>query len=229
MLFVFRNTIKKVLYHSGSLIVSVYSKIMFRMDAKRLSYIPRGAKIIVANHPTTTDPFILTSISNGQAAVLIKDVLFDVPVFGKYLHLAGHIPVNKQSGKEAFEAALAKLKKGITVIVFIEGSVSSFLHKIEKPKTGAVRLAILSGKPIIPIGIGVRQQNVRWIKSIIKGIEEWGKWYLKGPYAISIGKPIKFNGDIKNRQEVKYLSSWLGEKISVLAKESNKRLNAHKK
>lgn len=227
MSFAFKNTIKKFLYHAGSIIVSAYSKMMFKVDAKRLSYIPRGAKIIVANHPTTTDPFILTSISKGQAAVLIKDILFDVPVFGKYLHLAGHIPVNKQSGKEAFEAALLKLKKGITVIIFIEGNVSNFLHKIEKPKTGAVRLAILSGKPIVPIGIGVREQNVRWIKSIIKGIEEWGKWYLKGPYALSVGKPIKFSGDITDRNKVRCLSNRLGQKISGLTKESTGRLESN--
>jgi 1-acyl-sn-glycerol-3-phosphate acyltransferase len=219
-----KNTIKNLLYQVGGCLVGAYSKIMFTMDISRHKGIPKGAKIIVANHPTTIDPFILTSISNGQAAVLIKDVLFDVPIFGKYLHLAGHIPVGKMGGKIAFEKALEKLKSGITVIVFIEGDLSQFLNKIKKPKTGAIRLALLSGKPIIPIGISVRKKNVRWIKSVIKGVQEWGKWYFKGPYAMSIGKPINLTGNVEDRNKVKYLTGWLSRKISILAKESTKRL-----
>lgn len=218
------NYIKKIFYTLGGKFVKAYSAIMFRMDVERAGNIPRGAKIIVANHPTTTDPFILTSISRGQAAVLIKDILFDVPLFGKYLHLAGHIPVDRESGKIAFQNALEKLKKGITVIVFIEGTTSDFVNKMNKPKTGAVRLALLSGKPIIPMGLSVDQKKVRNIRSVIKGVQEWGKWYFKGPYAISIGKPISLKGNITDRKKVKTLSDWLGEKISALAKESRNRL-----
>ncbi len=218
------NNIKNFLYHAGSNLVSIYSKIMFSMDIARRSNIPRGAKILVANHPTTIDPFILTSISNGQAAVLIKDILFDVPVFGKYLHLAGHIPVSKVGGKAAFDNALEKLKKGITVIIFIEGDLSKFLHKVSKPKTGAIRLAMLSGKPIIPIGISVKGKYVKSLKSMIKGIEEWGKWYFRGPYAMTIGKRIDIRGKIANRDKVNSLSKWLADKIGTLQKESAKRI-----
>lgn len=200
------------------------------MDIARHFNIPTGTKILVANHPTTIDPFILTSISNGQAAVLINNTLFNVPVFGKYLHLAGHIPVIEGEGAQAFEKALEKLKNGITVIVFIEGflSFSKFLHKERKPKTGAVRLALLSGRPIIPIGISVKDKNIRSLGSIVKGVREWGKWYFRGPYAITIGKPINLTGDSSNHNYVKNLSNWLSKKIAGLEKEGAKRLNTNK-
>lgn len=222
---IIKENVKKIFYFIGGRIVQVYTKIMLQMNMERKNQVPAGAKIIVANHPTTTDPFILTSISNGQAAVLIKDVLFDVPVFGKYLRLSGHIPVSKEKGNEAFSKALEKLKLGITVIIFIEGDLSRFVSKMKKPKTGAVRLAMLSGKPIIPIGISVKENNIRNIKSVIKGVQEWGKWYFWGPYAISVGKPIKINGGVENRKKVRDLSNWLSKKISGLAKESSNRLN----
>ena len=186
--------------------------------------IPEGPKIIVANHPTTSDPFILTSFSNGQAAVLIKETLFDVPVFGRYLNWAGHIPVRNGEGKIAFEKALALLKRGITIIVFIEGDLSIFTNKKRKPKTGAVRLALASGLPIIPIGISIKKRNIKVLKSIIKGISEWGKWYFKGPYAFTIGRPINISGTDTNRVRVKRLSNWLIEKISTLQKESAFRI-----
>ncbi len=219
-----KEGVKKVSYFIGGKIVRMYTKVMFQMDIRRRNYVPRGAKIIVANHPTTTDPFVLTSISNGQASVLIKDVLFDVPVFGKYLRLSGHIPVSKEKGGEAFAKALDKLKRGITVIVFIEGDLSELINKMKKPKTGAIRLAMLSGKPIIPMGISVKEKNVRNIMSIINGVKELGRWYLKGPYAISIGKPINFSGNIDDKNKVRYMSEWLSKQITKLAKESGNRL-----
>jgi 1-acyl-sn-glycerol-3-phosphate acyltransferase len=198
---------------------------MLRMSVVSHFPIPNGPKIIVANHPTTSDPFILTSVSNGQAAVLIKNVLFDVPIFGYYLHQAGHIPVVKGEGQIAFEKALYLLKNGITIIVFVEGDLSKFIHKMNKPKTGAVRLALVSGASIIPMGISIRKTNIKNIRSVIKGVEEWGRWYFKGPYALTIGKAIKIKGNIDNRENVKRLSSWLSNKISNLQKESAIRLS----
>ena len=205
--------------------MKAYSKFMLRMSIASYSRIPNGAKIIVANHPTTTDPFFLTSISNGQASVLISQHLFDVPVFGKYLHLAGHIPVIEGHGAEAFKSALSKLQKGITVIIFIEGGLSKLEHKVGKPKTGAVRLALASGRPIVPIGISVRKKNIKSIFSTIKGVRKLGKWYLKGPYAMTIGKPINLKGNLEDRTSVKNLSSWLSKTISKLQKESAIRVH----
>lgn len=198
---------------------------MLRMSMNGYSQLPRGPKILVANHPTTSDPFILTSISNGQGAVLIKDILFDIPIFGRYLHWAGHIPVKVGGGKEAFEHALKLLKRNITVIVFIEGDTSKFIHRLRRPKTGAVRLALASGLPIFPIGISVKRRNIKFLKSVIKGVKEWGKWYLKGPYALTIGKPIKIMGRISDKVNVKKQSNRLIKKILILQEESRKRIN----
>ncbi len=199
-------------------------KLMLQMNVSSYSKIPKGPKIIVANHPTTSDPFILTTMTNGQGAVLIKGILFDIPIFGRYLHWAGHVPVTQTGGKEAFENALKLLKKGITVIIFIEGDTSKFIHKLRKPKTGAIRLALASGFPIFPVGISVKRRNIKSIRSVIKGVQEWGKWYFKGPYALTIGKPLNVRGNIENEPQVKKLSVWLTEKISVLEKESSGRL-----
>ena len=204
--------------------VKAYSKIMLRMSVVSHFPIPKGPKIIVANHPTTSDPFILTSYSNGQAAILIKNCLFDVPIFGFYLHRAGHIPVVKGEGVIAFERALYLLKKGITVIVFVEGDLSKFIHQMSKPRTGAIRLALASGASIIPMGIGVKKRHLKSLRSVIKGIEERGRWYFKGPYAITIGRAIKFNGNAGNRIRVRRLTSVLADKISSLVKESTARV-----
>lgn len=227
LLYLYIIKISRLLYWIGSKLVKAYTKIVLQMSIVSHFPIPKGAKIIVANHPTTSDPFILTSMSNGQAAVIIKSILFDVPIFGKYLYWAGHIPVRKGKGMVSYKRALEKLKRGVTVIVFIEGSTSKFIGRLRKPKTGAIRLALASKVPIIPIGISVKKKNVKSIKSVIKGVQEWGKWYFKGPYALTIGMPINLKGSLKNRIRVKRLSAWLADKITLLQKESARRLSGH--
>jgi 1-acyl-sn-glycerol-3-phosphate acyltransferase len=214
----------RVLYWFGGKFIKAYTKVMLRMSVVSHLPIPKGAKIIVANHPTTSDPFILTSVSNGQAAVLIKNVLFDIPLFGKYLYFAGHIPVKVDQGKIAFEKALKLLKKGVTIIVFIEGDLSRPFHRMGRPKTGAVRLALSSGAPIIPIGISVKKIHIKNLRSVIKGVQEWGRWYFRGPYALTIGKSMNFSGSAKNTDRVRNLSGWLTGKIKILQKESAKRI-----
>jgi 1-acyl-sn-glycerol-3-phosphate acyltransferase len=216
--------ISRPLYYLGGKLVRVYSKIMLRMSVVSHFPIPKGPKIIVANHPTTSDPFILTSVSNGQGAVLIKGILFDIPVFGRYLHWAGHIPVRVDEGKIAFEKALELLKDGVTIIVFVEGNLSEFIHKMRKPRTGAIRLALASGASIIPMGISVKKRNLKNLRSVIRGVEEWDRWYFKGPYALTIGRSISITGSAEDRPRVKKLSIWLANKIGILQKESTKRI-----
>lgn len=202
----------------------MYSKLMLDVDLFHHSPFPYGPKILVANHPTTTDPFVLTGINSGASTVLIKASLFSIPLFGKYLSWSGHIPVYKNQGAEALKNALKQLKDGITVIIFIEGDLTSLVSKLAKPKTGAVRLALSSGAPIVPIGISVEKKRIKNLRMIIEGLEDWSRWYFRGPYAVTVGKPIYLKGATKDKLKVRGLSTWLNEKIQKLVQESKLRI-----
>lgn len=217
--------ISRLLYFLGAVFVKIYSKLMFRLDIKYRARMPGGAKIIVVNHPTTTDPFVITCLSRGQASILIKDILFDVPLFGRYLKWAGHVPVSIKKGKEAFLKALDILKKGRSVIVFIEGDITPKNGKKTKPRTGAIRLALSSKAPVVPVGIAVNKENIILIKSVIKGKKDVGTWYFKGPYAITIGKTLKYFGNVENKRRVRLLTEALMQDIVKLTEESEARIN----
>ena len=198
---------------------------MFRVNIHSHSPMPDGAKIIVANHPTTSDPFIITSISNGQASILIKDVLFNIPLFGKYLRWAQHIPVSFKKGREAFEQALDLLKRGRSIVVFIEGDISPADFRDCKPRTGAVRLALSSGATIVPVGIGVKKENIVRLNSVIRGRKDTGTWYFKGPYAITVGRSLNYLGSVENKKRVRNLSEKLMREVNHLAEESGRRIS----
>lgn len=197
---------------------------MLQMSVVSHSSIPTGPKIIVANHPSGSDPFILLSVLKTKASVLIDEITFKVPIFGKYIKYIGHIPVNKKKGYIAFAKALKLLRRGKTVVIFVEGDFSPLPNVFLKAHTGAVRLALATGSPIIPIGIGVKGENIKTISSIISGTTVFGKWYFNGPYAVTIGKPVELTGDVENRALVRNFSNNVMRKIRRLASESAVRI-----
>ena len=212
-------------YSSGKHIVSLYTKIMLKKHVLFHAPFPKGPKIIVLNHPTTSDPFIMTTLFSEKMSILIQNAIFKVPLFGAYLHLAGHIPVNANNGNIAFTKACALLKKGRTIVVFIEGDISPSDGGYHKPHTGPVRLALLTSAPIIPVGVGINRNNIKFFRATIGGKKDLIRWYLSGPYAITVGKAFTVYGDVENRTHVRQLSIELMNQVITLSKESNDRIN----
>lgn len=156
--------------------------------------------------------------------MLITHVAFKVPFLGKYIKSIGHIPVDPQKGTAAMEKALEKLNHGESLIIFIEGASSPSVDKFLRPKTGAVRLALLANVPILPIGISVNKNHIKTSSLKIDGVPHLCKWYFRGPYSVTVGKPIKVTGDVENWDLVKKLTENIMESIKGLAKESSLRI-----
>ena len=97
--------LSQVFYKLGRPMVNLYAGLMFDMDVTWEEPLPKGPKIIAPNHPSTTDPFLIAGLVAEPTSILIDDRLFKVPVFGRYLHLAGHVPVVDGNGRQAFDAA----------------------------------------------------------------------------------------------------------------------------
>ena len=216
--------IEKVMYRFSRPIVKTYTGSMLKMDVHWHEPFPAGAKIIVANHPTTTDPFFLATLASHQVFILINEVLFKVPLLGEYLRRSGHIPVVAGNGKAAMDEAVQRLAKGDTIIVFPEGALSPVEGGFSEPRTGAARLALVSGAPVIPVGIHLPLERVRAIKSIVEGKVEIGRWYFSGPYNMTIGRPLVFRGNVENHSYVRQVSKSIMHHIIEMAHQSRGRM-----
>jgi 1-acyl-sn-glycerol-3-phosphate acyltransferase len=215
---------EKALYFASRPIVGAYTGTMLDMDIEQRCAFPRGAKIIAANHPSTTDPFFVAGMMRQQSFILINDLLFQVPVLGEYLRRSGHIPVQVGNGQAAIDAALARLKAGRTVIIFPEGDLSPEEGGFHKARTGVARLALLSGAPVIPVGIHLQRERIHAIRSTVRGRVEVGRWYLRGPYNVTVGEALRFNGDAEDRPYVRQVSAAVMHHIIELAHDSEDRL-----
>jgi 1-acyl-sn-glycerol-3-phosphate acyltransferase len=216
----------KLLYLLSRKILQAYSQLLFKMRIHWMAPLPPGRKLIAANHPSCTDPFVIPLLSSVEMSILITGKAFTVPLFSGILRRCGHIPVVAGSGRDALEEARLHLESGGTVAIFPEGHISPPEGGQLPARPGAVRLAMLTGAPVIPVGIHYPRENIVHISSkITGGIKSDGYWYLAGPYQITVGEPMYFSGDANNRAQVEVASLQLMAQIAYLADESRLRLS----
>lgn len=216
-------------YRLGRWLVDVFKHLLFRMDVHYLANLPEGARILAANHPSTIDPFLMTTLVPEQVSILITEVLFKVPVVGASLRRTGHIRVDAGKGGTAMLSALQKLAEARTVGIFPEGVISPISGGMHKAHSGLARLALASGKPVVPVGIAIEKDKITRIRTRVDGVEEIGTWYFQGGYAVTVGEPLTFIGDAEDRQQVARVSEQLVTAIEALSAVSAARLAAKRR
>ena len=211
-------------YGIGRVLIIFFAHVMLKMDIHWKAPRPQGPLILAANHPSTTDPALVTILVKEQTSILILETLFKVPLFGRSLRMSGHIPVVLGNGKAALAEATRLLNAGRTIIIFPEGIISPAEGGLHHGHSGVARLALETGAPVIPIGIGLDHNHLQLLETSVKGKGEVGAWYFHGPYAITVGHALRFSGNSEDREQVRRVTDYIMQQISGLAQESRARL-----
>lgn len=178
-----------VWYNAAKAIVRSYTALfMGSVKVFGQENLPPGAKIIVANHANMTDSFLLPSIIRENLHFLIQADAFKLPFFGGLLRKAEQIPVAKGRGNEALNTALNWLTRGDAVVIYPEGLLNHG-KEFHRAGSGATRLAIESGAPIIPFGFYVPDNYARLMNWYAQGRERFARWQFGGQCFIKIGEP----------------------------------------
>ncbi len=122
--------------------------------------VPGQSYIFMANHQSNFDIPVLLGYLPVQFRWLAKAELFKIPVFGRAMRGAGYVPIDRFNQESAFESirqAAGKIKYGVSVMIFPEGTRSPD-GRIKPFKKGGFVMAVDSGVPIVPIVIrGTRE------------------------------------------------------------------------
>ena len=125
-----------------------------RFDVVGTENVPRkGGSVLASNHVSYLD-FIFVGLAAHPAKRLVrfmaKDSVFRSKVSGPLMRGMKHIPVDRQAGADAFDAAEKALSEGEIIGVFPEATISQSFE-IKEFKTGAARLAAKADVPLIPM------------------------------------------------------------------------------
>lgn len=148
-----------------------------------------GAVIMVSNHLSEGETVLLPAILRRRLVFTPKVELFHLGgfkgwIFTWFLHRIKMLPLDRSGGKASADdmAAFAQvLGEGSVVIMFPEGG-RSVDGRLYKGRTGAARLALQAGVPIIPVAV--------FDTHFSKGI--FGLPRLVRP-GIRIGRPLDFS------------------------------------
>jgi 1-acyl-sn-glycerol-3-phosphate acyltransferase len=125
-----------------------------KVSVKGLSNIdPSSPYIYMANHQSNFDIPVLLGHLTVQFRWLAKMELFKIPVFGRAMRKAGYISIDRHHRESAFDSlkvAANKIKSGVSVLIFPEGT-RSWDGNIQPFKKGGFVMAIDSGVPIVPV------------------------------------------------------------------------------
>ncbi|MFT4219488.1 MAG: lysophospholipid acyltransferase family protein [Microbacterium sp.] len=153
--------------------------------------LPRdGAYVLAPNHYSEFDPLILSVAvwRMGRAPrFMAKEKLFRVPVLGAILRSAGMVPVARSSSaaaaRQTLETAKLLVEHGRGVVVYPEGSLTRDPDLWPmRGKTGAVRLALAGGIPLIPVAQwGVQEVMPRYGKL---------RFPRRRPVTLVVGDPL---------------------------------------
>ncbi|MBK7073640.1 MAG: 1-acyl-sn-glycerol-3-phosphate acyltransferase [Myxococcales bacterium] len=124
----------------------------FRVEGRPPVDIDRRAYVVVANHQSTADPWLLSSL-RWDMRWIAKASLFRAPVIGWLMRLGGDLEVVRGQGasvKAMLAEARATLARGMSLMIFPEGTRSPD-GELGRFKDGAFELAIASGAPILPV------------------------------------------------------------------------------
>ena len=171
------------------LIKSFWKYLGLKFDFQGQENVPlKGGAILAINHTSYFD-FALA----GTAALpakryvrfMAKKEIFDNKIAGPLMRGMHHINVDRSNGSASFVAALRSLKDGEIIGIFPEGTISTSFE-IKGLKSGAVRLAIGAGVPVIPTIVwGGQRVYTKGVKPNFKR--------NKFPISVSFGGPIFYS------------------------------------
>ena len=209
--------------------------VLTKRDWQGMENLPEGGFVLAPNHVSHVDPFLISHFmldNNIPPQFLAKDTLLSAKGYGWILRTAQQIPVfrSTEGAAESLRAAAAAVEAGGVVTIYPEGTITRDPAAWPMSgRTGAVRVALMTGKPLVPL-------------------MQWGAQEILWPYAkkvrllprktihIRVGKPIDlsdFEGKEMTEQVLHAATTRLMDSLTAMMAEvrgelpSTPRIDVH--
>jgi 1-acyl-sn-glycerol-3-phosphate acyltransferase len=182
-------------------------KVVFRHRATGMENVPSaGGFVLAANHWSSFDPWPLAMpfFPRRFFRFMAKAELFRFPL-GPFIRAGGAFKVRRgEQDEEAIATAVALAREGQAIVMFPEGTRRrKGLRKKHEARwrTGAARVALEAGVPLVPAGITGTERLARL-----------------GPLRVAYGVPIRVDdlADLPTGKAARIATDRLFEAVSAL-------------
>jgi acyl-[acyl-carrier-protein]-phospholipid O-acyltransferase / long-chain-fatty-acid--[acyl-carrier-protein] ligase len=174
---------ERALYFFGRLLVLCF----YRATALGLEHLPKGGFLLLPNHISWVDAFVLQLACPRRIRYIIDQEFYHKPLLQPFLRIAGCIPIDTHNSRAAIRAAAEKIASGEIVCLFPEGQLtrSGTLLRLRR---GYELIARHANAPVVPV----------WLDRLWGSIFSFqgGRFFTKLPkripnrVTIAFGKPL---------------------------------------
>ncbi len=185
-----------------------------------------GGAVLASNHQSWMDVQVMLSSCPRRVHFVAKDEFKDWPVLRHLIELSESVFVNRGGDSQGLDNIADALKSGKVVAIYPEGTIPGEediprravdrCTGLLRGKTGAIRLAIQAGVPIIPVGVsGTGRAFPPEIYPRLEILRMPGN----SPVRIRYGEPMdlsEYHGKEVDKQTLRRLTDELMKRISNL-------------
>ena len=193
-------------FHLVRLFSLTFFKFFHSFRTSGTDNLPAGPLILAPNHASYLDPPATGCGLFRVTYYLARHTLFKPPIASWLLPSIGSIPVNQNSpGPSSLKNIFEVFKNKGTLVLFPEGQ-RTYDGNLRKAEPGIGMIAARSNVPVVPVHIiGTREAMPRN-----------GRWHPFRPIRVVYGKPMRFSGDPKSRQDFQKFADEIMSAISKL-------------
>jgi 1-acyl-sn-glycerol-3-phosphate acyltransferase len=162
----------------------------FSMRTAGRSNMPaEGPVLVIANHQSYLDPWLVGLAVRRHLCYLARKTLFRQPVFARLIQSLNAVPIDQDGvGKEGIKSILRQLRLNQAVVVFPEGERTEH-GAMNELRPGVHLLIRRAAAPLLPVGIA-------------GAYDAWPRWRpfpvpaplflpaAKSTIAVVVGKPL---------------------------------------
>jgi 1-acyl-sn-glycerol-3-phosphate acyltransferase len=178
----------------------VFPVCRLRVSGEVPASLRHGPLILAANHVSPVDPFVMTAACRRAGLAprfLATGGIFRAPVVGAVMRWSGHIRVERNSARvaQALPDAAAALAAGSVVLVYPEGRIGldPWMWP-ERGKTGAARMAALSGAPVVPVAQWGAHEVLPYTSPVGLAASLWRAVRRRPVVWVRFGEPVDLSG-----------------------------------
>jgi 1-acyl-sn-glycerol-3-phosphate acyltransferase len=144
--------------------------------------LPAGGALVLANHESFLDPFLIGLPYQRVISYLARHNLFSVPFVGFMLRNTYVMPINRDSASTAsIREATRRMQHGFLVGIFPEGTRSDD-GQLGELKPGFIALLRHGKVPVVPVGVS----------GAGRALPRGGKYLRRGRIRVVYGRPIEW-------------------------------------